>query len=807
VTLRDVLFKSVTGRGVTSRQLPRRARIRGVSAREVVDREVLARDRLGTFVAVLFGTAVATSTLGLLASASPRVPDGYAALTAAVQSPAVRTPADPFPEPRPWSSAEATALAARLAAVDGVAAAIPDRVFYAQPVIAGRPVQGVRRGHGWASAAMSRDRLVAGHAPAGRREVAISRDLGLPVGSSVTVLTGTGPSAWTVSGLIRGSGLYVSEADAADLAPGIRMIGLTGDPNLSQVRAVPGVATVLDGDSLGDLEPRADARTRWIGLQVLSAMVALSAFACMFVVASTFAFSVDQQRRDIALLRAIGATPRQVRRKIRRQAAVTGGAAALAGALLGLAGAPVIGRVMVDAGFQPPSFSVRLQSWPVLAGVALGTVLSIVGAMAAARRAARVAPLEALRRAEVEVRPMTRARWITGLVLLAGGVAAGLGCAVTDDLTSLGTYSLLAAMLLVVSAAMLAPAAVPPLVRSLLWPVRGALGMVMRESALAGARRTASTAAPVLLTVAFAVFIAGNVQTSANAYAGRRAHTVPAGTVLVPDGTPGLTDAAAPSAPLLTDVYLGDTVITGAGVDRGTTVVARDLTTPDAAVLTRSLAAQLNLRPGGMMEATLADGIGARFRITGLTADGTGPAQLLLSRSIVRMHDPSAMATALPVTPDNPVRASVGTRLVDVATYAQHDADGEDRLVWIFTLLLIAVSVGYGALAVANTLVMATSRRAPDYWLLRMAGATPRQVLLSIAGESAVTVMIGAALGSAAATLALWGTAIGLREQTGTAVAVSVPWQTALVAVTVCLMLATAAGVLPARSRLTVKPA
>ena len=125
------------------------------------------------------------------------------------------------------------------------------------------------------------------------------------------------------------------------------------------------------------------------------------------------------------------------------------------------------------------------------------------------------------------------------------------------------------------------------------------------------------------------------------------------------------------------------------------------------------------------------------------------------------------------------------------------------RLVWIFTLLLAGVSVGYGALAVANTLSMATTRRAPDYRLLRMAGATPRQVLISIAGESAVTVVLGAALGCGAATLALCGTTAGLRQQTGTSVAVSVPWATTAVAVAMCLVLAIAGSIVPARRRLT----
>jgi putative ABC transport system permease protein len=784
---------------------------------------VLSRDRLGAFVAVFFGTAIVALTLTLFASASPQVPDRFAAVKVAVQSPPVTTPADPFPESRPWSSAEAIALAARLAAVLGVAAAVPDRAFYLQPIIGGKPIADLDEGHGWASAALAPDRLVAGRVPEGDREVVIGRDLGIPIGADLTTLTATGPTRWSVTGLIGGHRLYTSDEAAERLSPGVRMIGMTGRPDLSGIervvtdaRQTAGAATVLHGASLGTLEPRADARTRWIGMQVLSAMAALSAFACVFVIASTFAFSVNQRRREIGLLRAVGATPRQVRWSVLREATTVGAVAAFAGTAAGALAAPALGRVLVSAGFEPASYAAGFRWWPILAGLATGPVVSVAGALMAARRAARVGPLEALRRAEVELRPMTRLRWATGLLFAAAGVAAGLFTVTTDDLSALGTYALLSAMALVVAGAVLAPAVVPALVRVLVWPGRGPVGMLVRESALAGARRTASTAAPVLLTVAFAVFIAGNVQTSTSAYADRRADTVRAGAILVPEGTPGLSDAVDPQAPLSTDVYLDATVVAALGVDPkaiGATYPtladsARTLTSPDSVLVTQSRMTQLGRSPGDTISVALADGTDASLQITGVLPDGSVPADLVLDRAAVRTHDPSALASAVPL-PDHhsPEQASaglasLGARVVDVATWARQADAQDDRLVWIFTLLLIGVSVGYGALAVANPLVMATARRAPDYRLLRLTGATPRQVLLIVAAESAVVVAIGSALGGAAALLGLFGTVQGLRAQTNTAVSLTVPWQTAIAAVTVCLVLALLASILPARTQL-----
>jgi putative ABC transport system permease protein len=765
---------------------------------------MLTRDRLGAFVAVLLGTAVVALTLTLLASAKPQLPDRYVAIAVAVRSPSVTTPADPFPESRPWSAAEAAAMTARLAASPGVTAAIPDHRFYAQPVIDGTPIA-AEEAHGWASAKLASDHLVAGSPPRAGHEVVISRRWGVPVGDTVTILTATGPARWTVTGLIDAERLYVSEATAIHLTPGVRMIGLTGHPDLAGVRSVATGATVLHGASLSDLEPRADARTRWIGLQVLSAMAALSGFACVFVIASTAALTVHQRRRDIGLLRAIGATPRQVRRSVMREAATVGAVAGMAGAVLGVLLAPLIGRVLVDVGFEPASFIVGVHLWPVMASLLAGPLIAVAGSLAAARRAAGVGPLEALRQAEVETRPMSRLRWIVGLFFTVAGVVSGLATTMTDDLSDLGTFALIGAMALVVGATALAPAAVPLLVRALLRLARGPLGMVMRESALADARRTASNAAPVLLTVAFAVFIAGNVQTSTDAYAGRRAAAARAGSVLVPDGTPGLTDAAAPTAPLQTVVYLNDTVVGAVGLDPAAASgpePGRLLVGPQSVVVNESRASRLRVGLDDVIEVTFADGVRTPLRLVGVVPDNMLPAELAVRRDTVREHDASALASALPLPGGTVTVSAIGARVVDVDTYARQADAEDDRLVWIFTMLLIGVSVGYGALAVANTLFMAAARRAPDYRLLRLAGATPRQVLLAVAGESALVVAVGATLGGAAAILALWGGTAGLQAQTGNPVRLTVPWPTAAIAVSACLLLALAASVLPARARL-----
>ncbi|GLI02418.1 ABC transporter permease [Phytohabitans aurantiacus] len=751
---------------------------------------------LGAFLAAAVGVGVVALSTLLFASGKAPVPDRLAAAAVIVRSPAASVTADPFPEARPWSSPAATGLAARLAAIPGVAAAIPDRVFYAQPVLDGRPDESVTLGQGWAGARLGGAGLVAGAPPQGDRDLVLGRTFGRSPGDRVTLLTAAGPAEYTVSGVVDGAGVFLSDATAERVAPGVRAIGLVLAPDVDTAgvasaaeRVTGGDGQVLTGDGRSALEPRADARTRWIGMQVLTALAALSGFVTVFVVASTFAFTVAQRRRELGLLRAIGATPRQVRRMLYGEALAVGAAASVAGLAVGAALAPALGAVLVDAGFEPASYRVRFEAWPVAVSLAAGPVVALLGVWSASRRAGRARPLEALREAIVEDRRMGRARWAAGLSCAALGLALAAGTATSDDAQNGATFALYGAMALVLAAAALAPAVVPPVVRLLTWPlgrVRGATGMLAREGALTAPRRTAGTAAPVLLTVAFAVMVSGMVATSANAYAARRAAAVETGTVVVPDGTPGLPDTAG-RGPLESTVYTGERPLSVSGVDR-----------PGAAI-SRGLADQYGWSVGQSVPMVFADGETVPVRVGEIVDSGLGQVDMQLPRDLVRAHDPSALAPMADLRAAEPAPAGPGIRVVDVATYAAEADTEEDRLIWIFALMLVGVSAGYGALAVANTLLMSAVHRVRDFAVLRLAGATRWQVALAAAAESALVVAIGTLLGGAVAVAALVSIRAGLSEQVRAPVDLVVPWPVVGGVVGLCLLLAVLAAAVPAR--------
>ncbi|MGI5155268.1 ABC transporter permease [Microbispora sp. CA-102843] len=753
----------------------------------------------GTFVALCLGAAVLTASALLLTSAGPRVPARYAAAPLLVRAPGVPGDENGFAENRPWSPETVEALVRALASVPGVAAAVPDRAFYAQAVVRGRPAGG-HVARGWSTAALAPHRLLAGRPPVRAGEVVLDRALGLAPGSPVALLTAKGTAPYTVTGLTDGPGPYVSDGEAGRLGGGVRVIGLLTRPqaDLAAVRAavlravrgvVGGSGQVLAGPDRAVAEPAADARTRWIGMQVLTAMALLGGFVSVFVVASAFAFRVTQRRREFGLLRAVGATPRQVRLVVYGEALAVGAVAAAAGALLGAVVAPAVGGVLVAAGFEPESFGVRFTPLPVAGAVAAGIAAGLLGAWSASGRAARVRPLEALRDHAAGRTPMTCLRWIAGVVSVAGGLtlAVASGSAREDALVN---DVLLAAMALLAGLTLLAPVVLPPLVRVISWPIsRSAVGMLAGRSAMTAVRRTAATAAPVLLTVGFAVLVTGMVRTTAAAYTAGRAVDTPAAAVLVPDGAPGLSDAAlaaasvptTATAPLPTTVY-GDRPLGALGDGHHAA---------DEMAVAGWVARDHDWRKGDVVPLTFEDGSTVRLRIAAVLPDA--PAEVLVSRDTVRAHDPSALTPEAYVS--RPAEMVFpGARTVSVADRAAGDQAEEDRLVWLFTLLLVGVSAGYSGLAIVNTQVMAASARAREFAVLRLSGATRRQVTAAAVAEAALVTGIGTVLGLAVAVPALLGMRAGLAQKSGAAVPLVVPWPTVAAVVAACLVLAAGAS-------------
>ncbi len=759
----------------------------------------------GTFVAIALGVAVIAGAGTLWASSRPQAPARYDHSPVLVQPPEIGVNEYGAVEHRPWSDAEALALAARLAAIPGVAAAVPDPAFYVQRLIGGRatgdPERSLTDGHAWSSAALGGYRLTAGRAPSAPGEVALGEvapgevaPAGSAPGATVDVLTAAGPATWTVTGTVDGPGFYVADDAALRLAAGVGAIGLTvsGDPAAvaAAARERAGDAKVRTGADRDRLEPEATTRTRWIGAQLLIAMVGLAGFVAVFVVSSTCALSAAQRRREIGLLRAVGATPGQVRRLMYAETLVVAVLGGLAGTSLGALAAPSLAGPLVRAGLQPAGFTVSLQPLAPAAAFLTGVVVALAGVWTVARRAGRVAPLDALREAAADRRAMTPARWVLGLLGAAGGVAL-LAALPAMPVTSQSTAGLGAAMLLLSAAALLAPVVIVPLVRALTWPWRrAATGMLVREGALAGVRRVASTAAPVLLTVGFTVLLTGTVATISEVTAIDEAAQIPAATVLAPDGTPGLSEAAvaaqAGESQLPTRVQLTHgaeaTGFDALGVPGGPGLVLHSET-----------AREVGAAAGSPLPVRWADGTTTGMTVRAVRDDA--PAAVVLPRADVRAHDPEALTGAVQL--DGPARPAPGARAMTARAYVQLDIDAEGRLLDVFLAVLLGLSAGYTGLAVANTLLMATAARRPEFRALRLAGAGTGRVLRVGVAEALLAVLAGTGLGAVVAAVSLTGVSGAVEAELGMPVPVVVPWGAAVTVTVACAVVAVLAAAAP----------
>jgi len=750
----------------------------------------------GTFVAVAVGAAVVAGATTIYLSSQPEAPERYDKAAVLVQSPSIGDNEDGLPEQKPWAATEAVALAARLGAVPGVRDAVADPSFYVQPLVGGRavgdPEVSRTEGHAWSSSLLGGYRLTAGAPPEHDGEVAVA---GMAPGDRLSVITAAGPATWLVTGTTDGPGLYVSDQSAARMSTGVRVIGLTvtGDPAqvADAVRTIVGSdGKVMAGAERNKLEPEAITRVRWLGAQLLIALVAIGVFVTIFVVASTCALTAAQRRREIGLLRSVGATPGQVQRLMYAEAAVIAVLGGLIGVPIGSLAAPTLARPLVETGLEPAGFAVHPQPLALVGAFVLGLVVALLGVAAVARRASRTPALDALREAATERRSMTLLRWIAGVA------ATVLGIAVLVTMSSMpvgvrSTAGLGAAMSLLSGAAFLSPVLIVPLVRAVTWPWRrAATGMLVREGTLVAVRRVASTAAPVLLTVGFTVLLTGTVATISKAEGLDERAKIPAATVLAPDGTPGLSAAAVESqkgtARLNTRV-----LVTAGGITVGH--AAAGVTGGRGLTLDRDAAKKLHVTAGSELDIRMADGTETTLKVSAVKRDAG--ADLVLPWATVRQHDPNALANY--VLLKGPAVAAAGARKMSAQAYVQEGLDDENQLVDLFLVALIGLGVGYTGLAVANTLLMATAARRPEFRSLRLAGATTGQVLRVTTAEALISVAVGTVLGAAVAAISLSGVRAAVTAEVHRAVEIVVPWPSAIMVTLACAVVAVAATATP----------
>lgn len=474
---------------------------------------------IGTFVALLMAAAI-VSACGILTETSLRasVPaDRYAkapVVVAADQEIHLRTGSGDSTEETdvaiPDTARLPESLVARAASAPGATTAIGDVTY---PV---RHDGTLLTAHGWGSTALTGTRLVTGDAP-GPGDVVVPAGTGSRTGDSIALDTPAGVREFRVSGTTATAAtVWFTDRQAVQLSghPGrIDAIAVLADPGTAtdtladQVRAAVGhtaTAQVHTGDDRGAVETPALASTKGILFGLGVSFGGIATMVAVFTAAGTVALSVGQRSREFALLRAIGATPRQLRRTIATESLLVAPLAGALGCLPGTALALWWSGQLQDRGAVLDSVDPRI-SWLTLAIAVATTMLTALGAgYLAARRPAKLKPGLALAQTAVERAPFGVIRTPLGIAaLVGGGVLAGVAATTSGGDSANAAMGVV--MLFMLAVGLLGPVIARICATVIGIPLRaaGASGSLAAANSRTNSRRLASAITPIVLAMAF----------------------------------------------------------------------------------------------------------------------------------------------------------------------------------------------------------------------------------------------------------------------------------------------------------------
>ncbi|QGN49061.1 FtsX-like permease family protein [Micromonospora sp. WMMC415] len=564
---------------------------------------------------------------------------------------------------------------------------------------------------------------------------------------------------------------------------------------------------------------------------VLLTFAAVAVVVAAFVIANTFAIVLAQRTRRTALLRLVGATRGQLFRAAVLEAAVVGLAASALGVLFGVGLAGGLNQLMsrLDA---PVPGGLTITAPTVLAGLALGTAVTVGAALAPAWRGTRVAPVAAL--TDAAVQPTRRAGWLrltAGALVLAAGIAALLtaGPAVQVPLVAAG------GVLSFFGIVLFGPVLVPALVRVFGLPARrlfGATAGLAVANAVRNPRRIAATATALVIGIGLvSAFVVGAHSTKAGIERGVDAEIgvdwlvtgiggpLPAAVVGELRARPELAVVHEQRSGLWSDVevraahpaLVGRTLtgVLAGDPDRlgpGTALVGRELA--EARGWTAGSAITVRGRPLRVV-AVVTDG-GPAFAGSPVPAghvvhvvDADFTVLFPDERGILAEIDPAGG-----ITPDR-ARAAIEAvvvryptvNLMDQGAYKKMLTGTVDMLLAIVTGLL-GLAVVIALVGVANTLSLSVVERTRENAVLRAVGLTRGRMRGMLAVEAVLTALVGAVLGVGLGA-AVSAAAMALLSRLSDGFSVVLPLGQLGLILGVAVVAALAASVLPARRALS----
>ncbi|ANZ13974.1 putative ABC transporter permease protein [Streptomyces noursei ATCC 11455] len=788
------------------------------------------------------------------------------------------TPKDPAPGSAASGHADALddALARKLAAVPGAAAVRPSVDGSATLNAAdGTPL---RAGKSWANLAGayvpgkdgrdSRYPLVEGHAPRNADELAVDSGTAeaghFTLGDPITLATDGPVMTKRLVGIVTTQDTRVTAGGTLalfDKATAQRLfaspghytgIDLSAAPGTDQFQLAERVGTVLPPDRAEATSGAAQATQQatyvdtvtrgYAKLPLIFAGVAL--FIGSFLIVNTFTMLVTRRTREIALLRAIGASRRQVVRSVLAEAALLGLVASAAGFLLGLGIAAILPDVLSTAQDTLPDGPLVIGPRPVLAALGVGVGVTVLAAWLPSRRAAAIAPVEAMRATEQPPSPArSRIRGAVGLALLVlgGGLLISLTGAKDASVENLQS-ALLGCGILAVAMIVLAPLLAGPVIRltGRLTGRLGVTGRLARENALRDPRRTAATASALMISTALVAGLAVIGNSTGQALDRQAADGLAADYVIStrtpttsidPNaahrvaGTTGVRTAAAVADSTL---FIGGDVRQISGIDPTTadTVLklhflsgsAKDLG-PGRIALSEAIAREHGLHTGDHIQGHMGrNQQPTQYTVVGVYQDNPVAHDALGARTEVQKNSftPGSVQRILIRTDDGTatraledrLRTAVGNNpLLTVQDRAAlvHEAAGTVGNLLTLTYGLLALGLVITALGIVNTLAMSVAERTREIGVLRAIGMDRAGIQRMIQLESLTIAAFGTLLGLLGGVFGAW--AVGALANGAVAqYTLALPWGTLLLVCLLSLAIGVAAAVVPARRAAALSP-
>jgi putative ABC transport system permease protein len=662
--------------------------------------------------------------------------------------------------------------------------------------------------------ALSGITLADGRGPEAADELALNvraaDDTGVQVGDQVDVVSAEGTQTFTLVGTFRFAGRdsalgtvtasfvletaqALADMDGQLTSVSARTDDLTQEELVARIVAALPAGTdlvVLTGQEFSD-EISSDvsqALSFFTVLLLVFAFIALIVGA--FIIFNTFSILVAQRSKELALLRAIGASRRQVLASVMVEALVVGLVAAVAGIglgiLLGIGVLALLGRIGLDL----PATDVAITRGAIIAALVTGVGVTLASALVPARRATRVPPLAALRDVAIDRSGRSMIRVVIGMALLVLAVFAALPAFDADPDTGAIQMVGMAALALLAALVVLGPVIARPLARALgaaLPTIRGTTGLLAKENAARSPKRTASTAAALMIGVGLIAFIniftaSARASIDAEVTRGLRAEFIvqPSGFDL---GIPlpfaelaraieGVEVAASVQGWLARvehpDGSTRDTFVQAIepadyrrAVEAAMAEGTLDDLVPGTILYDRRIARNNDISIGDEVTLTFTTGQQGTFTVAAI---GDDP-QLLGGRVITQedwgayatnVTDQSIFVLLAPGADPAAVRAELDQLVEAYPTVQVQDQDeflgdvaSQVNAVLNVVYGLLALSIIIALIGIANTLSLSIHERTRELGLLRAVGMTRSQVRSAVRWEAVIISLIGTGLGLA----------------------------------------------------------